>query len=336
MKREKELKGIEKVAIFLISLGPDISSQILRRFSESEIERITMEIANITSVGSEKVETVVKEFLIMSEASRYMTDGGLNYAKEILEKTLGSQKASAILKKLKESTQIKPFHFVKEVDPRHLTSIISQEHPQAIALILSYLHPQQSAAVLAELAPDVQPDIARRMALMERTSPEMLKEVEKVLEDRLSNIMLQDFTASGGIPSLVNILNNVDRGTEKHILEELEAHDSELTDEIRKRMFVFEDVVTLDDAAIQRILREIDMKDLALALKGVDDGVSERVLKNLSKRAAETLREDIEIMGPVRLREVEDAQQNIVAVIRQLDESGEIILARGGEDAMIA
>lgn len=336
MKRNKELKGIEKIAVFLITLGPEISSQILKRFSESEIERITMEIANTTSVSSEKVETVLDEFLLMSEARQYMLDGGMNYAKEILERTLGAQKASAIIKKLRKNSQLKPFNFVRDVDSKQLTNIIGQEHPQTIALILSYLQPEQSAAVLSELDLDVQPDIARRMALMERTSPEVLKEVEKVLENRLSSIMFQDFTAAGGIPSLVNILNKVDRGTEKHILEELEKYDAELAEEIRKRMFVFEDIVILGDSSIQRILREIDTKDLALALKGVDPDVSERILMNVSKRAAEMIREDIEYMGPVRLRDVEEAQQRIVAVIRQLDETGEITLIRGGEDAMIA
>ena len=336
MKRAKDLKGVEKVATFLITLGPEVSSQILKRFSDSEIERITMEIANTTAVSSEKVENVIEEFLLLAEARQYMIDGGLNYAKDILERTLGPQKAGTIIKKLKETSQIKPFNFVREVDAKQLTNIISQEHPQTIALILSYLQPEQSAVVLSELLPEVQPDIARRMALMERTSPEVLKEVEKVLESRLSNIMFNDFTSSGGIPSLVNILNQVDRGTEKHILEELEKYDADLADEIRKRMFVFEDIVALDDGAIQRILREIDTKDLALALKGVDSEVSERIFKNVSKRAAEMLKEEIEYMGPVRLRDVEEAQQRTVAVVRQLDETGEITLARGGEDAIIA
>ncbi len=336
MKRSKELKGIEKVAIFLITLGPEVSSKILKRFSESEIERITMEIANTTSVNNEKVDSVVAEFLVLLEARQYMIDGGLNYARDILERTLGNQKAGLIIKKLKETSQIKPFNFVREVDPRQLSNIIGQEHPQTIALILSYLQPEQSAIVLSDLEPEVQPDIARRMALMERTSPEVLKEVEKVLESRLANVMFHDFTASGGIPSLVNILNKVDRGTEKHILEELEKYDADLADEIRKRMFIFEDIVNLDDSAIQRIMRDIDTKDLALALKGVDSDVSDRIYKNISKRGAEMLKEDIDFMGPVRLRDVEEAQQRIVAVIRQLDETGEITLARGGEDAIIA
>ncbi|MCR3920895.1 MAG: flagellar motor switch protein FliG [Firmicutes bacterium] len=336
LKRNNELKGIEKVAVFLITLGPEVSSQMLKRFSDNEIERITMEIANTTAVSGEKVDTVLDEFLLLSEARQYMVDGGMNYAKDILERTLGTQKAGTIIKKLKDSSQIKPFNFVRDVDPKQLSNIVKQEHPQTIALILSYLQPEQSAIVLSELDLDVQPDIARRMALMERTSPEVLKEVEKVLESRLSSVMFQDFTAAGGIPSLVNILNRVDRSTEKHILEELEKHDEELAEEIRMRMFVFEDIVTLEDSAIQRVLREVDTKDLALALKGVDSDVSERILMNVSTRAAEMIREDIEYMGPVKLKDVEEAQQRTVAVIRQLDEAGEIALVRGGEGAMIA
>lgn len=334
-KRSKELKGIEKVAVLLITLGSDISSKILRRFSEQEIERITMEIANTTSVTSDTVEKVLDEFMLLLEARQYMLDGGISYAKEILERTLGTQKAGAIIKKLKEASQIKPFNFVRDVDARQLTNIIGQEHPQTIALILSYLQPQQAAVVLAELPPEVQPDIARRMAQMERTSPEVLREVEKVLETRLSNIIFQDFTSAGGINSLVNILNQVDRGTEKHILETLDRQDPVLTEEIRKRMFVFEDIVTLDDTSIQRVLREVETKELALALKGVDEEVSNRVFRNISKRGAEMLKEDMEFMGPVRLRDVEEAQQRIVGIIRQLDEAGEIALARGGEDAII-
>lgn len=334
-KRTRDMKGIEKVAVLLITLGPEISAKLLKRFSEAEIERITMEIANTTSVSSETVDKVVDEFMLLLEARQYMLDGGIGYAKEILERTLGPQKASAIIKKLKEASQIKPFNFVRDVDARQLTNIISQEHPQTIALILSYLHPQQAAVVLSELPPELQPDIARRMAQMERTSPEVLREVEKVLETRLSNIIFQDFTAAGGIASLVNILNQVDRGTEKHILETLDRQDPVLTEEIRKRMFVFEDIVTLDDASIQRVLREVETKELALALKGVNEEVSNRIFRNISKRGAEMLKEDMEYMGPVRLRDVEEAQQRIVAIIRQLDEAGEIALARGGEDAII-
>ncbi|MDO9574776.1 MAG: flagellar motor switch protein FliG, partial [Candidatus Contubernalis sp.] len=333
--RERELKGIEKVAVFLLSLGPDLSSKILKGFTESEIERITMEIANTTTVSTATIDIVVEDFSLLSDARQFLVDGGMSYAKEILEKTLGVQKANIIIKKLQETSQIKPFDFVRKVDPRQLANIIASEHPQTIALIMSYLNSAQAAVVLSVLPSDMQPDIARRIAVMERTSPEILKEVEKVLENRLSALAGQDYTMAGGIPYLVDILNQVDRSTEKLILEELEMQNAELADEIRKRMFLFEDILALDDSSIQRVIREVDAKDLALALKGVNEDVSFRIFKNISKRGAEMLKEDIEFMGPVRLREVEAAQQRIVAVIRRLDESREIIIYRGGEDVVI-
>jgi len=327
--------GLKKSAILLMALGPSVSAKILRHFNEADIERISLEIANTTKVEVNTIEEVLEEFLLLSQAQRYLLDGGLDYARNLLEQTLGVQKAIEIIKKLKEASQIKPFMFVRKADPKQLTNLIAQEHPQTIALILSYLDPLQASQVLGSLPDEQQPEIARRIALMDRTSPEVLKEVEGVLRERLSSVVQQDFAAAGGIQSLVDILNNVDRGTEKLILEELEKDDPKLVDEIRKLMFIFEDVTALDNASIQRIIREVDQKDLALALKGSSDEVKERIFRNVSKRAAEMLKEDVELMGPVRLREVEEAQQRIVSVVRKLDETGEIIISRGGEDAII-
>lgn len=334
MSRAK-VKGIKKSAILLMALGPALSSKILRHFNEGEIERISLEIANTTKVEVAAIDDVLEEFMLLSQAQSYMLDGGLEYARTLLEQTLGNQKAGEIIKKLKEASQIKPFMFVRKADPKQLTNLIAQEHPQTIALILSYLDPQQASQVLSALQEDQQAEIARRIALMDRTSPEVLKEVEGVLKQRLSSVVQQDFASAGGIQSLVDILNNVDRGTEKLILEELEKDDPKLVDEIRKLMFIFEDVINLDNASIQRIIREVDQKDLSLALKGSSEEVKDRIFRNVSKRAAEMLREDIEFMGPVRLREVEEAQQRIVGVIRKLDETGEIIISRGGEDAIV-
>ncbi|EEG76528.1 flagellar motor switch protein FliG [Dethiobacter alkaliphilus] len=334
MARAK-VNGIKKSAILLMALGPTVSANILKHFSENDIERISLEIANTTQVDVSSIEDVLDEFLLLSQAQRYMLDGGLEYAQTLLEETLGGKKAGEIIKKLREASQIKPFMFVRKADPKQLTNLISQEHPQTIALILSYLEPQQASMVISELPDEQQSEIARRIAVMDRTSPEVLKEVEGVLKERLSTVVQQDFASAGGIQALVDILNNVDRGTEKLILEELEKDDPQLVDEIRKRMFIFEDIISLDDASIQRIIREVDQKDLALALKGSSDEVRERVFKNVSKRAAEMLREDIDFMGPVRLREVEEGQQRIVSIIRKLDETGEIIISRGGEDAII-
>lgn len=330
-----KVNGLKKSAILLMALGPTLSSRILRHFAEGDIERISLEIANTTKVEVSTIQDVLEEFILLNQAQRYMLDGGLEYARTLLEQTLGSQRANEIIRKLKEASQIKPFMFVRKADPKQLTNLISQEHPQTIALILSYLEAHQASIVLSGLPDEQQADIARRIALMDRTSPEVLKEVEGVLKERLSTVVQQDFAVAGGIQALVDILNNVDRGTEKLILEELEKEDPKLVDEIRKRMFIFEDIISLDNASIQRIIREVDSKDLALALKGSSEEVKERVYRNVSKRAAEMLREDIDFMGPVRLREVEEAQQRIVAIIRKLDEAGEIIISRGGEDAII-
>ncbi len=334
MPREK-FNGKKKVAILLMALGPEMASKILKQFSEQEIESITMEIANLNRVEKEVRDEVLEEFKLLNQAQHYMLEGGVDYAKEVLEKALGNQKASDMIKRLKEQVKVKPFTFARNTDPKQLVNLISREHPQTISLILSYLDSQQSATILSELPSEMQADIARRIALMERTSPEVLKEVEGVLKEKLSTVFQQDFTQAGGVESIVDILNRVDRGTEKLILEELEKEDAELADEIRQRMFIFEDIVTLDDASIQRVIREVESKDLAKALKGASEEVKERIFRNVSRRASEMLQEELDFMGPVRLREVEEAQQGIVGIIRRLDEAGEIIISRGGEDAII-
>lgn len=335
MPKEGKLSGKKKAAILLLSLGPELSSRILKQFTEQEIEAVTMEIANLSRVDQELRDEVLNEFMLIGQAQRFMLEGGVDYARELLEKTLGHHKAVEIIKRLKEQVKVKPFTFIRHTDPKQLVNMISREHPQTIAMILSYLDSQQAAMVLSDLPGEMRADIARRVALMERTSPEILKEVEGVLRDKLSTVFQQDFTQAGGLGTVVDILNRVDRGTEKLILEELEKEDAELADEIRQRMFIFEDIITLDDASIQRVVREVESKDLARALKGASEEVKDRIFRNISKRAAEMLQEDLEFMGPVRLREVEEAQQRIVAIIRRLDESGEIIISRGGEDAII-
>ncbi len=335
MAKEKKLTGKRKTAIVILALGPEISARILKQFTEKEIENVTMEIANLDRIGEEMRDAVLEEFLLFSQAQQYVLEGGVDYARELLERTLGRHKAVELIKRLKEQVRVKPFIFARDTDPAQLVNMINQEHPQTIALILSYLDSQQAAAVLSDLPEEMRSDVARRIALMERTSPEILKEVETVLREKLSTVFQQDFTQAGGLETVVNILNSVDRGTEKIILEELEKEDAELADEIRQRMFIFEDIISLDDASIQRVIREVDSKDLAKALKGSSEEVKERVFRNISKRAAEMLKEDLEFMGPIRLREVEEAQQLVVAIIRRLDETGEIIIARGGEDAIV-
>ncbi|MCR4400642.1 MAG: flagellar motor switch protein FliG [Syntrophomonadaceae bacterium] len=326
----KALSGKQKAASLLISLGPEKSSRVFKYLNESEIEQLTLEIANVRKVTGERVDDVLREFYGMALASQYIAQGGIDYAREVLEKALGADKAVQIISRISASLQVRPFDFIRKTEPAQLLNFISSEHPQTIALILAYLEPDKASAILSALPPERQSEVAKRIALMDTTSPEAVKEVERVLERKLSTVAPQEVTSAGGVRSLVDILNRVDRATEKTILETLEVQDPELAEEIRRLMFVFEDVVTIDDRSIQRILREVESHDLALALKGASEEVAAKLFNNMSKRAAETLREDIEFMGPVRLRDVEEAQQRIVNVIRRLEEAGEIVVARGG------
>jgi len=332
---KSELSGKEKAAMLLIALGPERSAEIFKHLKEDEIEQLTLEIANIRTVSPEDKERVLEEFYQICLAQNYIAEGGINYAKEILEKALGTQKALDVLNKLTVSLQVRPFDFVRKADPSQLINFIQNEHPQTIALILSYLKPQQASIVLSALPQDKQADVARRIATMDRTSPEVIKEVERVLEKKLSAIVTEDFTAAGGVQAIVDILNNVDRGTEKYIMETLEVEDTDLAEEIKKRMFVFEDILTLDNRSIQRFLREVDNNQLAIALKGTNDEVKNKIFANMSKRMAEMVKEDMEFMGPVRLKDVEEAQQKIVNVIRKLEDAGEIVISRGGGDDIV-
>ena len=332
---KSERTGREKAAMLLISLGPERSAEIFKHLKEEEIEQLTLEIANIRTVTPEEKEKVLEEFYQICLAQEYIAEGGIGYAKEILEKALGTQKALDIINKLTVSLQVRPFEFVRKADPSQLLNFIQKEHPQTIALILAYLKPQQAAVVLASLPQDKQTDVARRIATMDRTSPEVIKEVERILEKNLSSLVTEDFTAAGGVQAIVNILNSVDRGTEKYIMETLEVEDTELAEEIRKRMFVFEDILTLDNRSIQRFLRDVENNQLAIALKGATEEVQKVIYANMSKRLAEIIKEDIEFMGPVRLKDVEEAQQKIVNIIRKLEDAGEIIISRGGGDEII-
>jgi flagellar motor switch protein FliG len=335
LARTQELTGKQKAAIILITLGTELSANVLKAMREDEIEDLTMEIANLRRVAPEVKDRVQEEFYQLSMAQDYIAAGGIEYAREMLEKALGSGKAQDILNKLTASLQIRPFDFARKTEPGQLLNFLQNEHPQTIALVMSYLAPEQAGVLLSALPAIQQVEVAKRIATMDRTSPEVLKEVESVLEKKLSSFVMQDFTLAGGIETAVAILNRVDRGTEKTIMEALEEESPELADEIKKRMFVFEDLVMLDDRSIQRVLRDVDMKDLALALKTASAEVSGLIFKNMSKRASEMLKEDMNMMGPVRLRDVEEAQQKIVNVVRQLEDSGEIIIARGGEDEIV-
>lgn len=335
MYQTNEMSTKQKAAIVLIALGPDISSQVFKYLREEEIDKLTLEIANQRQVPQEQKDKILAEFYQMLIAKDYISSGGLDYAREILEKALGTDKALAIINRLTSSLQIRPFDFARKTDPAQLLNFIQNEHPQTMALIMSYLQPEQSGVILSSLPPDRQVDVAKRIATMDRTSPDVLKDVERILERKLSSLVTQDFTAAGGVDAIVEVLNRVDRTTERTIIENLEIQDPELAEEIKRRMFVFEDIVLLDDRSLQLVLREIESKELALALKASSSEVGEKIYKNMSKRAADMLREEISYMGPVRIRDVEESQQKIVNVIRRLEESGEIVVARGKGDELI-
>lgn len=333
--KKSQLTGRQKAAVFLVSLGSDVSSEVFKHLREDEIEQLTFEIARLDKIEPDDKDKVLQEFQEMMMAQEFITQGGIDYARDILERALGTQKAIDIVNRLTSSLQVRPFDFIRRTDPSHLLNFIQGEHPQTIALILAYLDPQKSAQILAELPHNVQADVARRIAEMKRTSPDVLREVERVLERKLSTLASEDFTQAGGIDTVVEILNNVDRGTEKIIIEALEEEDPELAEEIKKRMFVFEDIVLLDDRSIQKVMREVDTQELAKALKGVDNEVQEKIFRNMSKRAAALLSEDMDFMGPIRLRDVEEAQQKIVNIIRKLEDAGEIVVARTGEEELV-
>ncbi|MBQ2593622.1 MAG: flagellar motor switch protein FliG [Candidatus Riflebacteria bacterium] len=329
------IPGKAKAAILLVFLGPETSRVILQSLSDQEIETLTIEIAKQRKISTEEKLSVLFEFEQMMMARKFYAEGGLEYAKLLLEKTIGAGKALEILARMGTSLQLQPFEAARTADPSQLATLIQNEHPQLVAMIMAYLQPEKAAVVLQSMDHDSQLEIAKRLALMDRTSPEITREVENYLEEKLSSIIGQDLNTVGGIETLVNVLNSVDRATEKTIIETMEVQEPILADEIKKKMFVFEDVVLIDDRGLQRLFKEIDQKDLSLALKGVTDEVKEKFYKNMSKRAAEMLKEDMAYMGPVRMRDVDQAQQRIVKLVKKLESKGEIIVSRPGEEEMI-
>ena len=335
--REKRttLTGKQKAAILLISLGPDVSANIYKHLSEEEMEELTLEISSVRQVGPKERDSILEEFHTIALAQDYISQGGIGYARSILEKALGDEQAQAIINRLTSSLQVRPFDFVRKADPAQVLNFIQNEHPQTIALILSYLDAAQASQILSALPNEMQADVAKRIALMDSTSPEIISEVEQILERKLSAAVTQDYTQTGGIEAVVEVLNRVDRSTERTILDALEIQDPVLAEEIKTRMFVFEDIVTLDNRAIQRVIRDVEKDDLLLSLKVASEEVKDIVYKNMSKRMVETFTEEMDYLGPVRLRDVEEAQSRIVAVIRHLEDAGEIVLARGGGDDII-
>ncbi len=330
-----EFTGREKVAVLLIALGPEKSAEIFKHLNEEEMEEITLQIANMRMVSPEEKRAVIEEFYQISLAQEYISEGGVNYAKDVLERALGEDEAMNILNKLTSSLHVKPFEFVRKADPSQLLNYIQSEHPQTIALILSYLNPVQAGEILASLPEDMQADVTKRVAVMDRTSPDVVKNIEAVLESKFSSMMSEEHTSTGGIEAVVDILNTIDRSTEKHIMDELDIRDFELGEEIKRRMFVFEDIVGLDNQSVQRIIREVDNSKWALAFKSASDAVKNAIYTNMSSRLVEMIKEDIEFMGPVRIKDIEEAQQEIVNTIRRLEDEQQIITPRGGDELIV-
>ncbi|OQX29018.1 MAG: flagellar motor switch protein FliG [Spirochaeta sp. LUC14_002_19_P3] len=329
------LTGKQKAAIFLVTMGSEIAADIFKHLRDEDIEILTWEITRLDNIEAQDRDMVLQEFHSLMMAQDFITSGGIDYARELLEKSLGPQKSIDIVNRLTSSLKTRPFDFIRRTDPANLLNLIQQEHPQTIALILAYLEPIKASQIIAQLPPEKQSNVAKRIATMDRTSPEILREVERVLDKKLASLSQEDYTVAGGVENIVDILNLADRTTEKSIIESLEEEDPELAEEIKKRMFVFEDIVMLDDRAIQRVLREVDTSELSKALRAVDSEVQDKIFRNMSKRAAVLLKEDMDYMGPTRKKEVEESQQKIVSIIRKLEEQGDIVIARYGEENVL-
>jgi len=330
------LSGAEKAAILLTKMGKEQAAKVLRMLRDNEVAAITAEIARMHNVPSEQVAAVMQEFRVMTSAQRYVAQGGVDFARELLEQSLGLDKAGEILDRLHVTLMDAPFEFLRKADPRQVLGFLQEEHPQTIALVLAHMQPEPAALVLSALEEDLQRDVAVRLAVMDRTSPDIVAAVEESLQRRLSSVLQQaEFSTTGGVGSLVEILNRADRATERLIFEGLEDFDTELADEVRSMMFVFEDILTLDDRSVQLVLRQVDSKELSVALKGVKAEVRQKIFTNVSSRAAQNLQEEIDMMGAVRLKTVEEAQAAVVRVIRALEEAGQIVIARAGSDEFV-
>ncbi|HOC91662.1 MAG TPA: flagellar motor switch protein FliG [bacterium] len=334
MAKDEKNTGIKKAAMMMVALGPEIAADIFKHMSDNEIERLTLEIASLNKLSPKDKAGVLEEFYNLAMAKEYILAGGIDYARDVLERALGTGKAMDVINRLSTFLDVAPFEFARKSDPNQLLNFIRNEHPQTIALVLSYLSPAQSSYIMKALNdPALQVSVTKRIALMDRTSPEVIKEVEKVLEKKLSMVLSPEYTEAGGIGGVVEILNRVGRKTESEIMDKLSEEDPELAEEIKKRMFVFEDIVKINDRDLQQVLRQVESAQLATALKNMKDEVQQKVYGNMSKRAAEMLKEDMDFAGPVRLREIEEAQQHIVNTIRGMIESGEIsdYRSEGGE-----
>jgi len=333
--REEQLTNRQKAAVIMMVVGPETAGNVIRHLQDDQIELLTLEVARLDRVSPEQREATIMEFYELAVAQDFIAEGGIDHAKKVLESAFGPGKADEIVKKIVAAMQVVPFEFLKKADPSQVLSFIQDEHPQTIALILSYMPVSSAALILSKLPSELRADVAARIAMMEQTPPEVIRRVEQTLEKKVSSVLSQELTSAGGPKALVDLLNRVDRSTERLIMESLGENEPELADTIKNMMFVFEDIIQLDDRAIQAILREVDVKELGTALKGVGPEVQNKIFKNMSERAVAMLKEDMEFMGPVRLRVVEEAQQKVVAAIRRLEETGEIVVGRAGEEDVL-
>lgn len=334
-KASGELSFRQKAAVILMLLGPDLSGKVLQHFEEAHIEALSLEVARLDKITPAQREAIIDEFHDVAVAQDYIAEGGVEHAKRVLESAFGPEKAGAIVDRIVEAMQVVPFDFLRKADPQQVLTFIQDEHPQAIALILAYMPLNNAALILGKLPTELRADVAARIAMMDQTPPEVIARVEEVLERKVSSVIGQEMSSAGGPKALVDLLNRVDRATERLIMDSLSEKSPELAETVKNMMFVFEDIVQLDDRAVQQILREIDMKELATALKGTAADVQTKVFTNMSERAVGMLKEDMEFMGPVRLKVVEEAQQKVVAVIRRLEEAGELTIGRGGEEDIL-
>ena len=333
---ETSIPGLRKAAIVLLSLGQEIGSQIVSRLDRGQIEEVSRKIAELEMVRPEEQTHVLREFYTLAMAHQYVEQGGLSYAQSLLEKSLSTEEATDIIKQVTQTIQQTPFQFLQKAEAENVLTFIQDEHPQTIALILAHLQPTKSSEILMGLSQQKQVEVIKRIASMEQTNPEVIKEVEAGLEHRLSDIVSQTFDKAGGVEAAAEILNLADRSTEKGILESLETDDPDLVEQIRRMMFVFEDILLVADKGIQSVLKEVDNDELALALKTASDELKQKIFGNMSERASQLIKEDMEYMGPVRLSDVEVAQQKIVDIVRRLEEAGEIIIqGRGGDSEMV-
>lgn len=332
----ENLSGVRKAAILLLALDQDASAMILKQLSARGVEEVTREIAGMGEVPATLRDQVLKEFYDLAVASNWAREGGLDYARKLLMQSLNPEDAKRIMEQISQQVRKTPFSFLQKAESQNLLTFIQDEHPQTIALIVSHLQFSKASEILAGLPTAKQIEVVKRVANMEQTNPEVISEVERGLESRLANMLNQSFEKIGGVETVAEMLNLIDRTTEKSIMEGLEAEDPDLVEEIRHLMFVFEDVLLVDDKGIQAVLKEIDNDELALALKTASEELKEKIFGNMSERAATLIREDMEFMGPVRVSDVERAQQRIVDVVRRLEDAGEIIITgRGGDSDVV-